>query len=229
VAPIAFALLPALTALMFGTPQSAETQEVWAGHAVVIGHRNVPFLGKVEARTESYVLAKVTKRGDTITLDQVSCAVDLQNPTGVKLSLNPDAPERLPPVRLEFEKKSDGLWYQHEATSGWDKEDVDADGHPGMTVNVDAPICGGKLFVGAHTTSLARGSPTPEGGLKGQMKLKVRQTVIDTEGACLSILVKDSEEKAAGYFAYAPVPKDATCESLKKGGWPVTAAPPSKH
>jgi hypothetical protein len=209
-------------------PEASAMPELWAGHAVVIGHRSVPFLGKVEARTESLVLAKITRTSDAISFDQVSCEIDLINPTGVKLSLNPGAAEKLPPVHLDFDRRGDGLWYQREATSGWKEEDVDRDGHPGMTVNVDAPICGGKLFVSLNTTSVARGQLAADSSMKGQLRAKVKQIVLDTEGACLSVLVRDSEERAAGAFAYVPVPKSSTCESLKKAPWPVKASVPPR-
>jgi hypothetical protein len=210
-----------LLALIGAPPASAETTELWAGRAMMTGHRSVPFLGKVEAKTDSFVLAKVVRKGNTITFDQINCKLDLMNPIGVILTLNPGAAEKIPPVHLVFEKRPDGWWHQHETTTGWDKEDVDGDGHPGLTINVEAPVCGGKLFVGLHTTSIARGTLTPEGGMKGQLKAKGKQAVIDTEGACLSVLVRDSDESAAGTFAYVPVPKDSTCASLSKEAWPL--------
>jgi hypothetical protein len=201
-------------------------QEVWAGGAILIGHRAVPILGKVEARTESFVLAKVTRTPQKIVLEQKSCLVQLMNPIGVKLALNKDAAEKLPPVELIFEKKGDGYWHQAPATTAWQKEDVDHDGRPGLTVNVDAPVCGGKLFVSLDTTSIARGTLASDGTLKGELKAKVRQVVLDTEGACLSVLIKDSDEKSRGTFAYGPVPDDSTCDSLIKAGWPVRAPEP---
>jgi hypothetical protein len=77
------------------------------------------------------------------------------------------------------------------------------------------------------TTSIARGELGPSDEMKGEIKAKVRQVVLDTEGACLSMLIKDSEDKSRGYFDYVPVPKDATCASLMSKGWPVKTTEPN--
>lgn len=194
--------------------------ELWAGRALLVGHRAVPFLGKVEARTESFVLAKVTRVGATMRLEQTSCVINLSNAAGVKLSLNPDAPQRLPAMQLVFDKRRDGMWYQRTVSAGWKSEDVDGDQKPGMTVNVDAPLCGGAIYVGLETRNVSRGTTGAGGGMKGEMKAEVKQTILGTSGACLSIIAKPSEEKARGTFAYLPVDSGATCESLARDGWP---------
>jgi hypothetical protein len=201
----------------------AREGEVWAGHAIVTGKRTVPVLGKVEAKTESFVIAKVERTARGLRLEQTSCEIALSNPLGVKLSLNPDAAPKLPPVILDFVLRDDGRYYEGPSTQGWDKEDVDGDGSPGMTVNVSAPVCGGKLFVGIETTGSSRGTLFPDGTMRGEMRAKIKQTVLGTEGACLAKLAGDAEEPARGVFAYVPVEADATCATLAKGRWPIRA------
>lgn len=204
----------------------AAGSELWAGHAVVTGKRSVPFLGKVEAKTESWVVARVERTANGFRLEQKSCRVELSNPLGVELKMNPGAAEKLPALIIEYVKRPDGKYYQAPSVSGWGAEDVDGDGKPGMTVNVSAPICGGKLFVGLKTKSMSRGELSPDGVMRGEIKAQVAQKVLDSEGACLSVLSNDADDPANGTFAYVPTSSAATCASLNSAArWPVLAAP----
>lgn len=198
---------------------------MWAGHAVIIGHRTVPFLGRVEARTESFVLATVRRANGNITLSQQSCEIRLGNPAGVRLTLNKGAAARLPPVELSFEHGRDGYWHEGPSSTRWSREDVDGDGHPGLTINVDAPVCGGQLYVGLETTEISRGNFGPDGSLRGEMKARVKQDIIDSAGACLSVLARGAEDRSNGAFAYVKVAPDTTCAALSPESWPVTAEP----
>lgn len=207
----------------------AAGSELWAGHAIVAGKRAVPFLGKVEAKTESWVLARVERTPNGFRLEQQSCRVELSNPLGVDLKMNPGAAEKLPPLIIEYVKRPDGKYYQAPSVSGWAEEDVDKDGKPGMTVNVEAPICGGKLFVGLKTKSMSRGELSADGVMRGEIKAQVAQKVIGTEGACLGVLSNDADDPAGGNFAYVPTSSVATCASLTAASrWPVLASPESK-
>lgn len=220
---------PVLLWLFLAAGAEPRATELWAGHAVVVGKRSVPILGKVEAGTESWVLATVERTKDGFRIEQKSCRVTLSNPLGVDLFLNPGAAEKLPPIILEYKRRPDGMYYQDPNTSGWDDQDVDGDGKKGMTVNVDAPICGGKLFVGLKTKSMSRGTMSANGELRGEMRAKIAQRVFDSEGSCISLLADDAEESAIGSFAYVPTSSTASCASLnalKK--WPITAPPPPK-
>jgi hypothetical protein len=200
--------------------------EMWIGHAIVAGKRAVPLLGKVEARTESWVLARVLRSKDGFQLEQRSCAVELSNPLGVRLFMNPGAAEKLPVIRLQYSRRADGRYYQMPATSGWGSEDVDRDGQPGLTVNLEAPICGGRLFVGVRTKSLSRGTVEADGSMIGELRAQIDQRVLGTEGACISVLADDSTESAAGTFAYVPTSTAATCATYSRDRWPVRAKEP---
>ena len=200
--------------------------EVWAGHAIVSGKRSVPILGKVEAKTESWVLARVTRKKDGFELEQRSCEVRLSNPLGVKLALNAGAAELLPPLFIEYVRKPDGRYYQAPSTTGWDKEDVDRDKSPGMTVNIDASICDGKLFVGIKTKSMSRGVLKNDSVLRGEIKAQIAQHVLGHEGACIGLLADDANEAAVGSFAYVPTSTSATCASLAIDRWPIRASAP---
>jgi hypothetical protein len=203
---------------------AAEPIEIWAGHAVVVGKRSVPILGKVEAATESWVIARVSRTKDGIHIEQKSCRVELSNPLGVDLFLNPGAAEKLPAIILDFKRRPDGMYYQDPNISGWAEEDVDGDGKKGLTVNVDAPICGGKLFVGLKTKSMSRGTISAGGEMRGEMKAKIGQKVYGTEGACISLLADDVEEAANGAFAYVRTSSTASCASLSVlPKWPILA------
>jgi hypothetical protein len=207
-------------ALVLSLVAAEPSAEVWAGHAVVVGQRSVPIAGKVEATTESWVLARVVRTKDGFRIEQKSCAVELSNPLGVKLFMNPGAAEKLPAIIIEYVRRADGKYYQAPSTSGWGKEDVDGDGSPGLTVNVDAPICGGKLFVGIQTKSMSRGVMAADGVLRGEIKAQIAQDVLGSEGKCLGALADDADEAASGAFAYVPTSSTAACATLPRAKYP---------
>ncbi|MEZ4468425.1 MAG: hypothetical protein R3F43_29310 [bacterium] len=92
-------------------------------------------------------------------------------------------------------------------TAGWDAEDVDGDGHPGLTLAVDAPLCGGR------STWPARARPGracgPHDGALARIAVQVEQRV-RADGACLKATAADETQALTGWFRLAPVPSPGT-------------------
>ncbi|AKU90101.1 hypothetical protein [Vulgatibacter incomptus] len=210
-------------------PDSAkpEKEELWAGHELIIGARTVPILGTLETRTEIFEIARVVRTDDEIRLVQQKCKLEIARFAGVHVFFLPEGIPKMPPSTFAFRKKGD-RWETDPWETTWSTEDVDGDGKPGATVTVDAPICGGTVYVGSRSRSIARGKLV-DGGLRGELRASVSQKILETSGGCIGLVAKDTEEKVGGNFAYTPVPAGTTCETLLAKGWPIHADPPPRQ
>lgn len=196
--------------------QSVDGQ-VWAGHQVSFGKRDVPFRGEVRTRTDTWTIARVTHVGDKITLTQDACMVVIKPVAGVKVRMDARA---LP--ANEFGFSSNGVDLKGSSEVSWAREDVDGDGHPGMTVHVDSSVCSGDLYVANRSRTSARAELSGD-ALRGTARITVDQEILGAKGACLSVVASDTHEVVSGPFAYAPVEATATCRSLMQSGWPIDA------
>jgi len=221
---IAGAALLTVSAIAVRPVASAtESVEMWAGHQVVFGETDVPVLGKRETRSDSYVLARVTKNTGRITFVQQACRVDFKEVLGAKVRIPERALLSLPAATISFSKDGELLraapW-----NVGWGRQDVDRDGKPGLTVNVDASVCGGELYIASDTRSAAVGKLIDNGeGMMGKISVRVQQKVLDTDSACLKMFSADSDETQNGGFVYRRVQDNATCETLLRHPWPIEA------
>ncbi len=191
--------------------------QVWAGHQITLGRRDVPFKGEVETRTDTWTVARVRHDGEKLSLTQEACMVVIRPVAGVKVRMDARA---LPSNAFEF--SSNGVDLKGASMVRWDDEDVDGDGHPGMTVHVDSRVCSGDLYVSNRSSTQARAA-LEGGALRGKARVTVDQTVLGAKGACLSVVASDTHEVLSGPFAYAPVEAGATCNDLFESGWPVDA------
>lgn len=203
---------PASEAATIATPQR------FAGHQVTYGSRKIPFRGKVETRTDTFVLASITRRNDELVVTQRACHVRFKPVAGVSVSLDARS---LPKDR--FVLQEDAGLYQGRSRVAWAREDVDSDGKPGMTVVVDSSICSGSLYVGNDSRTKATAWLRRDGSISGRAKVRIDQTILGTEGVCLGMAAKDTTELVSGPFAYVPVDEDATCESWSVASWPADA------
>lgn len=203
---------------------------LWAGHQVAFGRREVPFKGEVTTRMDSFVLARLERDGDLVELHQTACDVRFSKVAGVVVHMSAKA---LPRTRMVFSLDeaagaapklgtAPGADLVGRSVVAWANEDVDDDGHPGVTVRVQAPVCSGELYVSNRSKTKATATLAPA-RLQGRASVHVRQTILGAEGACLSVVAKDTDEHQSGPFAYVPVPEGTTCEMLFRQGWPVLA------
>lgn len=211
------AALPLLTDPLATMAMHAEDGQVWAGHQVTRGRRDIPFKGKVTTRTDTWLLARVHRDGDAITLTQEACAVAFKPVGGVKVRMDARS---LPANEVEF--TPNGVDLKGSSLVSWKREDVDGDGHPGMTVHVDSSVCSGELYVSNRSRTRAR-AIADGGALRGKALVTVDQEVLGAKGACLSMVASDTHELVSGPFAYTPVDRGATCSALLEGGWPIDA------
>lgn len=199
----------------------ASNREKWVGHQVVYGKTSVPFMGDKQTRTDSYVLASVTRRGETVELSQLACKVAFKEIAGVKLDIPTEALLRMPKADIRFEPER-GLLKASPWEVGWYKADIDRDGAPGLSVDVDASICSGKIHVASSTRSAAVAKLT-ENGMMGKISVHVKQRILGSDSVCLKMFSNDSEESQKGGFVYQRVAGDTTCKDLLGRPWPVEA------
>lgn len=197
---------------------AAPTREVWAGHQIVFGSREIPFEGTVTTRTDTFTLARVRRREHSVELVQVACRVLVEPVAGVEVKIDAAG---LPRSVMRFARDDEG-GFVADAQLGWGEDDVDGDGNPGVTVEVRAPVCSGELYVSNQSSTRAEAAYDGD-RFEGRAAVRVVQHVIDTKGACLSVVARDTDERVRGPFAYVRVPADATCERLLRDGWPVDA------
>jgi hypothetical protein len=204
---------------------SAEpSTETWAGHEILIGRVDLPLLGRIDTRTDNFVIATVTREGETYKLVQSACGSHTKPVLGSSVTLRDSAFSLLPATTIEYRRSGTTLvaprW-----TSGWGSEDVDGDGHPGVTYDVNAPLCGGQIYASVHNVAMARAREGEQGRIAGEVKVRATQNVLGTNGTCLDMFAGDRKEELRGTFAYVPVPAGATCDSLA-GAWPAQAPDP---
>ncbi len=220
---LAATLLPAILAALSGPVESptttAATPRVWAGHHVVFGKRKIPVRGTLRTRMDTFVLATMVEQDGHLEIVEQPCHVEIAPVAGISVTM--DA-RHVPPASMALKVDAGSHHWVGSAENGWQDQDIDGDGHPGMTVSIDAPICSGKLYVSQSARTVARLHRAGD-HISGSTHVSVHQTILGAEGACLSALARDSREVVTGPRAYAPVPVGTTCEQLLAGPWPVKA------
>lgn len=194
--------------------------ERWAGHQVVSGRKDLSVLGEVETRTESFLIADVSRRGDDYRLTQYTCRVAMSPVNGVQAKIADRAVRSLPPATIEFSSRPGGQFSPSRWNTGWGVADYDRDGRQGLTVTVDAPLCGGALYISSTTQTDAQWEAY-DAGLEANLEVSVEQDILDTSNWCLDLATSDTTETVVGKVRYLPVSKESTCDRLFSSGWPV--------
>lgn len=193
---------------------------LWAGVQEVTGERAVPVIGTLKTTNRSWFLAERRETADGFELVQRACGVHFAPVMGVQVAIPDAAIQRVPPATVRLKTQPDGTVGAVGAESGWDRGDVDGDGRPGLTVTVKAAICGGALQVASAASTAIRLRVVGE-ALEGQVKVRVKQTVLGADGACLKKAAEDTDETHAGWVRLVPVPAGATCKTWQPAQWPA--------
>ena len=217
-------------ALLLGADPDATASEprveAWVGHQVLKGKRKIPVYGDKETHTESFLIAEVHRSDRHIEIRQKICRIEVKPIKGVTAGMSQDTVLRLPKSRITIDVKSDGTLSAQPWTSGWETEDIDADGHPGATVQIQGGKCPGEVYATNRTVSRLVSGRATEEGIAGEMAAQVTQKILGASSVCLKLVAGDSEENQTGYFAYRRVPVGANCRNLADKPWPVKAGPP---
>lgn len=202
-------------ALMGSLAWAGPETGTYVGHTYVSHPRTIMMVGTVEARTDTWVLATIETGEGGVEIREKPCRVVVKPVAGVKVRMLDGAVPRLPEARFRLEGQGElsGDW-----TSGWAEEDLDQDGMPGVTMQVQASVCSGTLHVASTTRSRAHASWSGD-ELVGSLKVEVAQRILGATGACLKAAAKDSVDTMKGELRYRRVPDGTTCETATD--WPV--------
>jgi hypothetical protein len=213
-----------LARLLAAAPAPAEPRiEVWAGHQVLNGKRKVPLYGEKDVHTENYLIAEVRRSASHIDIIQKNCRIDISPIKSVLANMRPETVVRLPKTRISLEVAPDGTVTGPPWSSGWGDEDLDADGHPGATVQISGTSCSGEVYVSNQSTTSLLGGRVTEDGLVGKLSVRMKQTILGASGLCLKLIAGDSDETQTGSFAYRRIQPGNSCRSLAGKPWPVKA------
>lgn len=198
--------------------ETEQTVSVWAGHQATFGKRRLPLRGEVTTRTDSYMIARLSRRDGVFRLEQTACRMDFAKLAGATIDIDVAS---LPTTQMFFVEADGEEGLTGRSLVSWSSEDIDEDGNPGMTIRVDAPVCSGELYVSNRSITEAEASLSSD-RLEGSGTVDVRQEILGSKGACLGAVAKNTSERNEVVFAYARVEADATCESLvRKASWPA--------
>ena len=192
---------------------------MWAGRVQLRGQRKYPFVGTVDIRSDTFVLATVRTIDGERQLEQRVCDVDIAKAAGGEVTFKPSAYPAMPLASLRFIPQQDGSYHAPPWRSGWGSADLDHDGQPGIAVQVSVPLCGGTLHMSSYVDSEATARPY-RGGLLGTIHSRLNQQTLAADGICLSIVSKDHIDSQTGTFVYLPVPANSTCATVPRSAWP---------
>ncbi|MFH1807286.1 MAG: hypothetical protein ABIJ09_00975 [Pseudomonadota bacterium] len=195
-------------------------EELWAGHQLVTGSRPLPVFGDIETRGESFVLARARITSDRIELEQWPCVFRFKPVLGVSVRMSAATMKKLPRARIRFLATGDQAYRAPAWEVGWDRQDLDGDGHPGVTVQVDNAFCDGEVYTASRSTSTALARRLAD-GLEGDVTVRTRERVHDASRLCLKAGSSEREEVQQGRFRYRRVAPGTRCEDLQIEAWPV--------
>jgi hypothetical protein len=198
-------------------------EELWIGHQVAIGRRAVPLLGELETRIEYFLLARARRSGSELTLEQWPCAVRIKPVLGIQVRMPPATMAKMPQARIEFSLAPDmTTWSAQPWEVGWGVEDLDGDGQPGMTVQVESFFCTGRISTSTWARSTASARDV-DGALAGEIAIETREDLLGASQGCLLMGGRHREERQTGRFRYRRADPGTSCEQLSVEAWPVDA------
>jgi hypothetical protein len=188
----------------------------WAGHQVLHGKRRIPILGLLDTRLDTYYLAKIRVREGRIEVAQEACVSRYARFAGVSVSFPASA---LPDLNFTLAPLANQNYIGSTSVS-WGEEDIDRDGQPGMSIDVDAAICGGTIYVGSDTrVTMELDTLTPT-VISGRTHMHHTFEVHDASTFCLRAFSRNRSESAAGTITFVPLASPKSCTQLARGPWP---------
>jgi hypothetical protein len=217
-------LVLALVGLLAAEPEAATggpRVEAWAGHQVLKGKRKIPIYGDKETHTENFLIAEIRRSEHRIEILQKLCRTAVRPIKGVTASMRRESVLRLPKSHIDFDVKADNTLVAKPWTTGWEAEDIDADGSPGATVQIAGSKCAGEVYVTNQTTTRLVSGRATEDGITADIAVQVKQKILGATGLCLKLMAGDSDESQIGQIAYRRVPIGTSCRTLATQPWPV--------
>lgn len=215
-----------ITLLLTSLLAQAE-EEIWLGRQVVVGTKPLMIIGDVETRTESYLLARVTRSENTLTIEQQACSVSFGEVFGVQTAMAPATLKKLPVTRFTLTLGADGALTASPWRVAWDETDLDGDGHPGVTVAISSRMCSGELFVASDTLTSIRQASLTDDRINGELTVVVDQLLLGSTARCLMLGADEQHDQQQGRFTYQRLDTTdtVTCADIPAARWPTLDMP----
>ena len=195
--------------------QPEEVVGLWSGRQTVRGVRDLPVIGALDTRTDAWLLALIVRRDGLWRIEQTTCRVEIAEVAGVSVGFPTRTARLLGPVRIELAQGKDDVLHAAPWTSRLGEADLEGDGWPGVTLSVSAPLCSGKLAVASDTTTAAVVRRADERELTLDLKVRVAQRILATDGWCLSFAETSTTDDFTGTVRYEPLPEGASCAEVE--------------
>lgn len=234
-----FVLLPALafagSSADDGLPDLSGT---WARAQVTTALVDIPVVGELASRTLAVTLLRVEQDGPSLTLNEQVCVLTTKAPTTLVRTTYPDAFVRAVSGnrrRGRLERDGARIRYFEPKQMYWRGmrpdvdvgeplpndakdpriSDLDRDGAPGLTVNVDGLI-DGKVFLVQRSWSELDGVVRSRNRIEGQVVWGSEETIL---GATKSLLRSPPDKRpdparSRNFFRMRRVPSTATCDEV---------------
>lgn len=218
-APASSPAMPVASASAVRSNQAPKEWSWWVGHQVTRGHRKVPVLGKLSTHLETYYLAKMRRKGQGFEVVQQACGSKYRPIAGVKVGFHA---EHTPALHYNFQPNQKG---ELRATTkvNWTREDLDRDGEPGLSIDVNAKICRGRLYVGNRSRLQSMVRWTHPWQWDGEIQTEHTMQILGSDSFCLRTFARSRKEQARGRFRFKAIPGPTSCAKLLKKPWPVHA------
>ena len=192
---------------------TATDSELWAGEILLSGERRVPVLGAMTYTSRARLLATVVRSEAELDFSLRHCSLDFPKTPAVKLNMAKESARVIPENQYTLKKSANG-WSVKPFVTAWDSSDLDKDGHPGITMDVDSLVCGGRLMLSNKATTTATNIIVSQDGYSADYNVVTEQTVLGTKGLCLRLMTKSMTDTMTGSTRYKRVAQGTTCDTF---------------
>jgi len=238
---VILATLWAFPAWAEGAASEEDLVGTWRLEMHTVTGASIPVIGTTRTQNHSLNLMHTWREGEGWRGEHVACSVQVE--TGIKLArttLPPAFVEAVPLVRYPFVVEEKGgrrhvamdlpgtdLGFDPQLSGGrvpQDRDDAgvadtDMDGHPGVTVHLEAPLFGLiKNYIVQHTVSIMRGEERAPGLIEGDLTMtEFQQRTIGASNMLFRGNPRIRPIDGVATFRMVRVPEGSTCPQLIEG------------
>lgn len=205
----------------------------WALEIAVVTESRVPVLGALRSTSRTWVRAVITDGPAGLVQDHVVCGVRIDAPVG-RMEVPAAYVAAIPPRRYPVTVTPEGDAVRYDADTqlfrlGWDDRcatvpetpdapcvvDADADGQPGATVHVSAPLLPWvDVYVAQQTHLVLHGVAAPD-RVEGRVEVRaVESRVLGASQRLFAGSPRSTPSEGASTFAMVRLPDDAACAAV---------------
>lgn len=206
----------------------------WALEIAVVTESRVPVLGALRSVSSTWVRAVVSDGAEGLVQDHTVCAVRIDAPVG-RMEVPAAYVAAIPLRRYPVAATPDGDGVRYDADTqrfrlGWDDRcaavpetpdapcvvDADADGHPGATVRVSAPLLPWvDVYVAQQTHLVLHGRTVAPDRVEGRVEVRVVESrVLGASQRLFAGSPRSTPAPDASTFRMVRLPEGAGCDAV---------------